>query len=101
QVSAAIDAVIIEDHDADRELVAADRLDLHAGEAERRVAFDGEHRLAGLNRRSDCITHTDAHDAPSADVDALARLIDVDDAAREIERVGALVDEDRVRPLLA
>ena len=30
----------------------------------------------------------------------LARLVHVDDAAREIERIGALVDEDGIRPLL-
>src|SRR5208283_2561714 len=32
-VGAAIDAVIVEDDDADRQIVAADGLDLHAGEA--------------------------------------------------------------------
>src|SRR6185369_12751942 len=42
-VGAAIDAVIVEDDDADREVVAADGLDLHAGEAERRVAFHRQH----------------------------------------------------------
>ena len=99
-VGAAIDAVVVEDDDADRQLVPADRLDLHAGEAERAVAFDRQHRLAGLDGRADAIAHADAHDAPGADVDALARLIHVDDAAREIERVGAFVDQDGVRPLL-
>ncbi len=34
------------------------------------------------------------------DVETLARLVDVDDAARQIEGVGAFVDEDRIRPLL-
>ena len=99
-VGAAIDAVVVEDDDADRQLVAADGLDLHAGEAEGAVAFDREHRLAGLDRGGDRIAHADAHDAPGADVEALARLVHVDDAAREIERVGAFVDEDGVRPLL-
>src|SRR5262249_32728260 len=42
-VGAAIDAVVVEDDDADRQAVAADRLDLHAGEAEGAVAFDCEH----------------------------------------------------------
>ncbi len=65
-----------------------------------RVAFDREHRLAGLDRGRDGIAHADAHDAPGADIDALARLIHVDDAAREVERVGAFVDQHRVRPLL-
>src|SRR5262249_35069567 len=77
-----INAVIVEDEDAGRQLVAADRLDLHAGEAEGRVALDGEHRLAGLDRRADGIAHADTHDAPGADVEALARLVNVDDAAR-------------------
>ncbi len=46
-VGAAIDAVIVEDDDADRQVVPADRLDLHAGEAESAVALDREHRVAG------------------------------------------------------
>src|SRR5262249_8917244 len=90
-VGAAIDAVIVEDDDADRKLVTADRFDLHAGEAERAVAFDAEHLLAGLDRGGDGITHADAHDAPRADVNALARLIHVDDAAREVALVPAFV----------
>src|SRR5262249_35420683 len=99
-VGAAINAVVVEDDDADRQPVAADRLDLHAGEAERAVALDCEHRLAGLDRGANGVAHADAHHAPGADVDALARLVDVDDAAGEIERVGAFVDQDGVRPLL-
>src|SRR6266481_5233516 len=88
-VGAAVDSVIVEDHDADRQLVAADRLDLHAGKAERRVAFDRENRLAGLYCRRDGIAHADADNTPGADVEPLARLVHVDDAAGEIERVGA------------
>src|SRR5579883_2818549 len=99
-VGAAINAVIVEDDDAHRQPVPADGLDLHAGEAEGAVAFDRQHRLSGLDRGADRVAHADAHDAPGADVDALARLVDVDDAAGEVERIGALVDEDRVRPLL-
>src|SRR4051794_28089040 len=60
-VGAAIDAVIIEDDDADRQIVATDGLDLHAGEAERAVALDGEHGVAGLDGRRDRLTHADAH----------------------------------------
>src|ERR1044072_6093654 len=52
-VGAAVDAVIVEDDDADRQLVAADRLDIHAGKAECRVALDAEHRLAGLDGGGD------------------------------------------------
>src|SRR5687768_3086117 len=78
-VGAAINAVVVEDDDADRQLVPADRLDLHAGEAEGRVAFDCEDRLAGFDGRSDGVAHADAHNAPGADVNTLARLIDVDD----------------------
>jgi hypothetical protein len=99
-VGAAIDAVVVEDDDTDRQLVAADRLHFHAGEAEGAVAFDREHGLAGLDRGPDRIAHADTHDAPGADVQALARLVHVDDAAREIERVGAFVDQNGVRPLL-
>src|SRR5262249_17109221 len=99
-VGNAIDAVIIEDHDADRQVVAADGFDLHGRETEGAVAFYREHRLAGFDRGADGIAHADAHDTPSADVEPLARLIHVDDAAREIERVGALIDENGVRALL-
>src|SRR5215208_3098698 len=86
-VGTAIDAVVVEDDNADRQLVPADGLDLHAGKPEGAVAFDREHRLAGLDRRGDRISHADTHDAPSANIDALARLVHIDDAAREIERV--------------
>src|SRR5246127_2049723 len=74
-VGAAIDAVIVEDDDADREVVAADCFDLHAGEAERAVALDRKHRLAGLDAGCDRRAHPDAHHAPGADVEPLARLI--------------------------
>src|SRR5712672_2129437 len=99
-VGAAINAVVVEDDDADRQLVPADRLHFHAGEPEGAVAFDREHGFAGLDRGPDRIAHADAHYAPGADVEALARLIHVDDAAREVERVGALVDQNGFRPLL-
>src|SRR5579883_557674 len=99
-VGAAIDAVVVEHDDADREVVPADRLDLHAGEAERAVALDREHRMAGLDRGGDRLAHADAHHAPGADVQALARLVHVDHAARQVERIGALIDQDRVGPLL-
>src|SRR3954469_459706 len=98
-VGAAINAVVVEDNDADRQVVAADRLDLHAGEAKGAVAFDGEHGFAGLDGGSDGKSHADAHDAPRADVEPLARLIHVYHATGEIERVGAFVDEDRIRTL--
>src|SRR5487761_2150076 len=97
---AAIDAVVVEHHDADRQVVAADRLHLHAGEAKRAVALDGEDRLAGLDRSGDGEPHADAHHAPGADIQALARLIHVDHAAGLVERVRPLVHQDRVRPLL-
>src|SRR5207253_3825759 len=92
-VGSAIDAVVVEDDDADRQVVPADRLHFHAGKAEGAVAFDREYRFAGLDRGRDGEAHADAHDPPGADVQALARLVHVDDAAREIERVGAFVDE--------
>src|SRR5262245_42189464 len=99
-VGPAIDAVVVEDDHADRQAVPADGLDLHAGEAKGAVAFDREHRLAGLDRRRDGNAHADAHDAPGTDFQALCRLVHVDDAAGEIERIGALVDQHGVRPFL-
>src|SRR5258707_12319755 len=95
-VGAAIDAVVIENDDADRQPVAADRLDLHAGEAEGRVALDGQHRLSGLDRGGDGLAHADAHDAPGADVEPLAWLVHVDHAAPQVARVGAFVHQDGV-----
>src|SRR6202022_4958520 len=56
-VSAAINAVVVEDDDADRQLVTADGLDFHARETERAAAFDREHGIAGLDGSGDGIAH--------------------------------------------
>src|SRR5712664_68978 len=45
-VRTAVDAVVVEDDHADRQVVAAEGLDFHAGEAEGAVALDRDHRLA-------------------------------------------------------
>src|ERR1700694_3742401 len=45
-VRAAVNAVVVEDDHADRQVVAADGLDFHAGEAEGAVALDRDHLLA-------------------------------------------------------
>src|ERR1019366_9560926 len=74
-VGSAIDAVIVEDDDADRQVVPADRFHFHAGKAKGAVALNGEHGFAGLDRRRDGKAHADAHHTPGADVEALARLI--------------------------
>src|SRR5260370_1189528 len=68
--------------------------------AERGVAFNRKHWFAGLYRGANGEAHADAHDAPGADVEPFARLIHVDDAAREIERVGAFIDQNGIWPLL-
>src|SRR4029079_6073278 len=86
--------------DRDRQLVTADRFDLHAGGAEGAIAFDREHGLAGFDRGRDRIALADTHDAPGADVETLPRLVHIDDAAGKIERVRAFVDEHRIRTLL-
>src|SRR5262245_63958334 len=83
-VGAAINAIVVEHDDADRQPVAADRFHFHAGETEGAVAFDREHGFAGLDRGRDGKAHADAHDAPGTDVEPLARLVHVDDAAGEI-----------------
>src|SRR6202040_3750503 len=98
-VGSAVDAIVVEDDNADRQVVPADRFHLHAGEAKGAVAFDGEHGFTRLDGGGNGETHADAHDAPGADVQALARLIHVDDAARQIEGVGAFVDEDGIGAL--
>src|SRR5207249_1279531 len=89
-VRAAVDAVVVEDHHADRQVIPAEGLDFHAGEAEGAVPLDRDHLLLRDHGGGDAVTHADPHDAPGADVDALPRLVHVDDAAREVERVGAL-----------
>src|SRR6266481_5623654 len=96
-VVAAVDAAVVEDYDNDRQVVAADGLDLHSAEAERAVAFDGDNRLAAHDSRADGITHSDAHHAPGSAVETFARLVHVDDVATEIERVGALINDVDVR----
>src|SRR6266498_2106336 len=98
-VGSAVDAGVVEDDNADRQLVPADRFHFHAAETKGAVAFHREHGFAGLHGGCDGKAHADAHDTPGADIQAFARLIHVDDAAREIERVGAFVDEDGIRPL--
>src|SRR5579875_3827267 len=70
-VGAAINTVIVENDDADRQLVAADRLDLHAGEAECRIALQCENGFAGFDRSTNREAHPDAHDTPGADVETL------------------------------
>src|SRR6202795_1662203 len=67
-VVATVDAAVVEDHDDDRQMVAADGLDLHSAEAERAVAFDSDDRLAAHDGRADRITHPDAHHPPRSAV---------------------------------
>src|SRR3990172_3260061 len=96
-VGAAVDAVVVEDDHADRQVVAADGFDFHAGEAEGAVALDRDHRLPADHGGRDGKAHADAHHAPCADVQPFPRLVHVDDAAGEVQRVGAFVDQDGVR----
>ena len=60
-VGAAVDAVVVHHHHAHRQVVAADRLDLHAGEAERAVALDGDRRhvpdALGAEHPVDVVVH--------------------------------------------
>src|SRR5262249_41153995 len=98
-VRSPINAVVVEDDDADRQVVPADRFHLHTGEAKGAVAFDREHGFAGLDCCCDGKAHSDAHDTPGADVKPFAWLVHVDNPASEIERVGAFVDEDGIRSL--
>src|SRR6185295_10732967 len=98
-VGAAVDPIVVEDDDADRQVVAADRLHLHARETEGAVALDGEHGFSGFDRRGNGEAHANAHHAPGADIEPLARLIHVNDAARQIERIGTFVDEDGIGSL--
>src|SRR5262245_48921277 len=77
-VRALVDAVVVHHHYAHRQVVAADGLHFHAGEAEGAVAFDRDHLLSGHRSRCHAIPHADAHDAPGADVYAFAGPVHVD-----------------------
>src|SRR5207302_1609225 len=90
---AAIDTVIVEDDGRHRQVVTADRLDLHAAEAKGAVALDRDDGLARHRGGADRVAHAYPHDAPGTAVEAVARHVHVDDVAAEIERVGALVDD--------
>ena len=70
---AAIDAAVVEDDHDDGQPVAADGLQLHAGEPERAVAFDRHDRRAAFDGGGDRIAHADSHDAPGAAVEAVPR----------------------------
>src|SRR6185437_697350 len=93
-----INSVIVEDDCDYRQLVAADRFDLHAAKTKSAVALNGDDRLAGDYSGTDSVAHADAHHAPGARIETVAGLVDVDDVAGKIERVGALVDDIHVRP---
>ena len=56
--------------------------------------------MAGLDCRRNGGTHADTHDTPGANVEPFARLVHVDDRAREIQRIGTLVHQDRIGALL-
>src|SRR5436309_14812508 len=69
------DAAVVEDDDLDRELIAAGRFHLHAGEADRRVARDRDDRLVGMHHRGgDGEAHADAHRAVAAGIEPVPRL---------------------------
>src|SRR6516162_4076375 len=70
---AAINAPIIEYRDYDWQSITADRLEFHPGEAECAVPLDRDHWCAADDRSAHRVTHPDAHDAPCAAVEALAR----------------------------
>ena len=93
---AAIDAVVVEDNDADRKVVAADGFHLHAGESKGTVTLDTKHLIAGLDSRRDSRSHADPHDAPGADIEPLAGLVDVDDGPALIQRIRAFVEAQRL-----
>src|ERR1700733_1880416 len=91
-VIAAVDTAVVEDDDDNRKRIAANGLDLHAAETECAIALDGNDRFAARHGRADGIAHTDTHHAPGSTVEALARLVHVDNVAANIERVGAFID---------
>src|SRR5499433_3572749 len=96
---AAVDTTVIEDHHAHRQVVTADRFDLHARKTKGTIAFDCQHGVACLHGRRNGHAHAHTHDPPGPDVQAFAGLVYIDDAPGEIERVGALIHEDRVGSL--
>ena len=92
-----IDTVVVEDDHAHWQIVAADSFDFHTGETKSRVTFNSNHGFAGFHGGGDGKTHTDTHDAPSAHVQSLARLVHVDNTACEIQRIRTFIDQHGVR----
>src|SRR5438132_8105166 len=94
---AAVNPVVVDNQGHDWEPVSADRLELHSAESEGAVTYDGHDPSTGHSGRGDGISHADAHHTPCTAIEALARLIHVDDVASEIESIGPLVDDGNVR----
>ena len=92
-IHAAINAVIIEDHHANRQVVATNGLDLHATEAKGTVALNGEHGFLGGDGRGNGKAHTDSHDAPRSHIQAFSGLIHVDNTSGKVQCVGPLIDQ--------
>ena len=99
-VVSTVDATIVQHHDGDGQVIAADGLHLHATEAEGTVALDGYHLFVTGDSSSDGIAHADAHDAPSTRIESQARVIHADDVARVVKGVGALVHDVDVAVIL-
>src|SRR2546427_1019285 len=91
------DAAVVEDDDLDWQLIAADRLHLHAGEADRRVARDRDDRLVGVHHRGGGDeAPADAPRAVAAGIAPVPRLRIEQLGAADIHRAGTLADDDRV-----
>ena len=68
----AINSAIVEDHDDDRQMVAANGFELHSAKAESAIYLNGHNRVTADDSRDDGIAHPDAHHAPRPAVQTLA-----------------------------
>jgi len=94
---AGADAAVVEHDDFDREVVANERLHLHAREADRRVAGEVDDRPVGLgDGGGDGLAEADAHRAVGAGIEAGAGVGDIQLREGDIHRARTLGAQNRV-----
>src|SRR5438105_9751304 len=94
---AGADAAVVQNDDLDRQVVAAQRLHLHAGEADRRISRQVDDRTVRVHDGGgDRLAEAEAHRAVGAGVEAGTGVGDVQLGEADIHRAGALRTQDRV-----
>mmetsp|Transcript_26741 Transcript_26741/g.57972 ORF Transcript_26741/g.57972 Transcript_26741/m.57972 type:complete len:244 (+) Transcript_26741:137-868(+) len=87
---AAVDAIVVDDHDDDWQVKPTEGLELESGEAKRAVAFDRDHRLVRMNDLGGHgKSHAHAHCAVGAGVNAVSGEAIGEHSATDIHGVAA------------